>query len=394
MTHFQVPEGRTFNNPKSKLKDWPGKPEDYRLFVGGNSGEERIGVHTRQKIELQLTGGKGYQIETTQSQLMRAQTNLSGQDVLKLADKFPSPVGVSDPVASGDRHSFTLAAKNPGVTNLFARDAASNEKARLTVAVGDFQYHDDMKKDLIAETCRGSDSLKILALQRMLNNVYLGKDASGNDRFSNAENIFEQHAPSNSHATFGNMACGIVAQYRGEEIIGKVQWFASDPYLYTIHEPLGGTPRRRSDVKYRPERIQTLVTQIMATLDSNTAVRVGVVDSPTRMTPKSGKLVAYESGGHSVLIVGYSSKAPLRFLYIDPWGGGSKMQYKGGIAGNKFATECPQLGLLVVTHDPSRQLKPGDSRNNIIKQDASTQYSFSDGAGNFLEVVSSPFLVR
>ena len=48
--------------------------------------------------------------------------------------------------------------------------------------------------DLIAETCRGGDALKIHALQRMLYNEYLGKDSSGKDLYTNGDNIFEQNS--------------------------------------------------------------------------------------------------------------------------------------------------------------------------------------------------------
>jgi len=67
------------------------------------------------------------------------------------------------------------------------------------------------------------------------------------------------------------------------------------------------------------------------------------------------------------------------------------MKYKGGIAANKFQLECAQLGLLVSTHDPARKVKSTDTGNNIIRQDSNTELAFTQGRGNFLEVVSAPF---
>ena len=58
MTYFQVPSDRVFNDPASGLQDWPKSPEGYRLFVTGSGGDERIGIHIGQQIELQLTGGR------------------------------------------------------------------------------------------------------------------------------------------------------------------------------------------------------------------------------------------------------------------------------------------------------------------------------------------------
>lgn len=150
--------------------------------------------------------------------------------------------------------------------------------------------------------------------------------------------------------------------------------------------------RNRNDLKYKPNRIQTLVTQIKATLNAGKAVRLAVIDNPIGMSPlPNGSLVAYLAGGHTVLVVGYR-EAPTQFMYIDPWIAGSKMKYTGGIKGNKFDDEaCPLLGLMTVTHDPARKANSSDMGDNIIRQDVSTQGSFNDANGRFLEVVSAPF---
>ena len=389
MAYFQVPGGRVFNDLASGLQDWPKSPEGYRLFVTGSGGDERIGIHIGQQIELQLTGGKDCRIETLETKSARQVATATGS---RVAD-VPSPVWVSVPVAASDSQKFNITADRQGVTVLYATDAANNIKAELQVAVGNFEEQPDMLVDLIAQTCRGSDSLKIHALQRMLNNQYLGLDGAGNDRYTNPDNIFEQHAPANFHAQYRDMTCGLVAKWRGAQIFDQIAEVGDDWYRRALHEPLTKKISKRSDLKYKPGRIQTLEVQIIDALRKGKAVRVGVVDSPTTMTPERGSLVAYRAGGHTVLMVGASKTATWRFLYIDPWGGGSKMKYKGGIAGNQFQFECSHLGLLVSTHDPDRRVKSTDSGNNIIRQDAATQYSFNDTAGNFLEVVSAPFAV-
>jgi len=296
-------------------------------------------------------------------------------------------------VATSETEKFSLTADRDGVTVLYATDAANNKRAELQVAVGNFEEEPDMLVDLISQIGRGSDSLKIHALQRMLNNQYLGKDADDKDRYTNPDNIFEQNAAANFHATYLNMTCGLVAKWRGAQIFEHISEVGDDWYKRALHEPLTKKISKRSDLKYKPEKIRTLEMQIFEALRKGKAVRLGVVDRPKDMTPEGGSLVAYRDGGHTVLIVGASKTATWRFLYIDPWGGGSKMKYQGGIAGNKFQFECSQLGLLVSTHDPDRRVKSTDSGNNIIRQDVATQYAFSDARGNFLEVVSSPFPV-
>ena len=101
--------------------------------------------------------------------------------------------------------------------------------------------------------------------------------------------------------------------------------------------------------------------------------------------------MAYRAEGHTVLIVGARKTATWRFLYIDPWGGGSKMKYGGGIAGDKFQFECSHLRLLISTHDPARKIRSTDSGNNVVRQDVDTQYSFNYTAGNFLKLFQRHF---
>ena len=181
---------------------------------------------------------------------------------------------------------------------------------------------------------------------------------------SNNQNIFSQQAAPNisSDPKVGTMTCGIVARFRAEQVfpIGKVLAPTADWYrVGAIHEPLSSRITNRKQVKYRPERVEALRGQIVRALTDGNAVRVGVLDDPvtSRMTPENGNLVAYRAGGHTVLIVGCTNNGQ-EFLYIDPWTGGSMMEYQGGIAGNTFPGKCVQIGKLIVAHDPDRRVTP------------------------------------
>ncbi len=396
MTHFQVPGDRVFNSSDKAytLSPWPASADGYRLFVTGASGDERIGIQLGQRIDLQLTDGKGYNLETTKSlAARRAKSPEAAVVLVALANQ--APIALSDLVATTDQQKFVVSARNAGTTVLSAVDAALNVKATLQVVVGKFDNHPDMRVDLIADVCRGSDSFRIHALQRMLHNQYLGKDAHNNDRFSNGDNVFEQHATPNvsSDPKIGTMTCGLVARWRTEQVFPKILAPTADWYrVGAIHEPLSDTLTDRKQVKYRTDRIETLRGQILRALNDGQAVRVGVLDSPIGMTPENGDLVAYRAGGHTLVIVG-CSKDDKEFLYIDPWGGGSMMEYKGGIAGNGFPGKCCQIGKLVMAHDPDRRVKRTDVANNIIREHPGTEGSFRYSAGNYLEVVSAPFTV-
>jgi hypothetical protein len=392
MAYFGAPDGRFFNDGKSGLHAWPENAQGYRLFAKGNTGAERIGVQLGRQIELQLTDGKGSRIETPEITIARTTMTASGAsqpspDILNLAAVVLAASGGNPEVAATDRHRFSIKGAKAGVSRLTAYDAGSNAVATLDVVVGDFGKHPTMDVDLIAETCASADSLKIHALQRMLNNVWLHGDV-----FTNKDNIFEQHAKSNlsTDPRIGDMTCGIVARYRGDQVFAKTPKINSDWYTHTVHEPLRGQVTKRSEVKYKSEKITALTGKIVKALRDGNAVRVAVLDSPVGMTPVNGALIAYHAGGHTVLIVG-CNKAEDQFLYIDPWGAGSMMEYKGGIPGNRFSEKCAQIGLLRLMHDPDRRAVATDHDFNMLRGPYLSEGSFTEAGGNYLEVIAAPF---
>ena len=392
MTHFQAPADRKFDAVQG-LSSWPATADTYRFFVTG--GDERIGVQTGQRVELQLTAGKDCLIETTEAAALRLRP-----DPPMVIAFGAQPVWVSNDKANSDPFKFTILANKNGKTTLAATDPITKAaKATLTVVAGKFENHPGMKADLIADICRGSDSFKILALQQMLNNRFTGWGNASHTsiNITNTENIFSQQASPNisSDPKVGAMTCGIVVRYRAEQVFPKVLAPTADWYrVGAIHEPVWSRITDRKQVKYRPEAVEALRGQIVRSLSDGNAVRVGVLDDPVtgQMTPENGNLVAYRAGGHTLLIVGCTDDG-LQFLYIDPWTGGSKMEYKGGIAGNTFSGECAQIGKLIVTHDPGRRVKSTDTRNNIIRMHVDTQALFRYDNNSYLEVVSAPFPV-
>lgn len=399
-TYFQVPDDRVLQSPDSKIpKPWPATNDGYRLFVSGASGKERIGIQLGQKVELQIVGGKDFWLVTEEWRRVR---NVALATTPDFADAYaaglPELISISKGIASTDKEKFVVTAAKPGATTLYAFDSSSNSiKAELDVVVGTFENHPGMKVDLIADVCRGSDSLKIHALQRMLNNnTFLRVDpATGFNVFNNGDNIFEQHAPPNisPDPAIGSMSCGVVALTRTDQVFPKNITPKFDWYIHgSVHEPLSSRPTDRKQVKYRPPKIEALRSQILKALKDGAAVRVAVADSPTSMTLAQGALVAYSPGGHTIVIVGCSDDTK-EFLYIDPWGGGSQMEYKGGISGAKFPGKCQQIGKLIVASDPDRRPKPTDVGNTIIHEHPDTEGTFKYASGNYLEVVAAPFVV-
>ena len=341
-----------------------------------------------------LTAGKDCEIETTEATAARLRPGIPA--ALALGQQ---PIWVADTPATSDPFKFTIFANKAGKTTLTATDRAGAAKATLEVVAGTFDYHSEMKVDLIADICRGADSFKILALQQMLRSVFVSWADAGHTliNISNSENIFSQQASPNisSDPKVGTMTCGIVARFRAEQVFPKVLAPSADWYrVGAIHEPVSSEITDRKQIKYRPERVETLRGQIIRALNDGNAVRVGVLDDPvaSRMAPENGNLVAYRAGGHTVLIVGCTNNGQ-EFLYIDPWTGGSMMEYKGGIAGNTFPGQCVQIGKLIVAYDPDRRVTPTGGANNIIRTHIDTQALFRYDTNSYLEVVSAPFPV-
>ena len=123
----------------------------------------------------------------------------------------------------GNKQTFIIRGNTKGHAILTAKDATGKDVAGpLHIVVGTFENDPRLAVDLIAEVGRGPDSLKIHAIQRML--------------FNNADNIFEQNAPFNRHNNpkIGNMACGIVAKFRGDQVFGHM---TTVDYDHPYHEP-------------------------------------------------------------------------------------------------------------------------------------------------------------
>ena len=94
----------------------------------------------------------------------------------------------------------------------------------------------------------------------------------------------------------------------------------------------------------------------------------------------NGALQPELKGGHFAVIVGCNAGAD-RFLYVDPWAGGSSLEYTGGVPGlTPPGTKCGFLGMFGVEYGP---------RGPVIRQTP-------DSAGTFqgetsLEVIAGPF---
>jgi len=284
-------------------------------------------------------------------------------------------VGLEPGIAVTVRHrthgklGFSIKAGAAGTFHVQGQDAQGGT-TKMGVYAGDFKNHPGMDIDLLAKLCSAGDALKILRVQQLL--------------YNRGENIFNQNSDANLHK-FGNMMCGAVAKGRAKELFGDVSVL---DYTHPYHQPLNVEHvTDRSEVKYRSAVITKVRQKIVSLLAKGTPVRVGVLDSPVGMTTHHHKLIAWEAGGHTVVIVGSDNQGK-NFMYVDPWAGGSKLTYAGGILA---PFECESMGIFSAQHDATRQVG-GDPIDvpNMLVQTSGTYGSFSLVNGNFLEVVAGP----
>lgn len=113
--------------------------------------------------------------------------------------------------------------------------------------------------------------------------------------------------------------CGDVAASYGKKLFGKEtnkEWIA-------FYKP----PKNalRDDLRFDKQQVQHKISRIRALLDSGIAVRVWVIDKDGFSIPF---IQSDANTTHFLTIIGYGQN---KFMYIDPWPGGSRMEYDGGM---------------------------------------------------------------
>jgi len=332
-----------------------------RFFNGplGNSGVEEIALQQGITVILEQSGDAGS--PGNLPSLYSSDDNVAS--ISKISSSEPSS------------HRFTLFAKSSGPAVLNGKVPKSSNDCvfPLRVIVGDYQHHPDMTIDLFADKLgKSNDAFKIYTAQRILNG---GSDSVGDALIDNTV-IFDQRSKYNTDA-YGELGCGDVVLHRGQTLFGKgnVHW---QPQIYYNDMPqTARRPLRRADLKYDPAKMLRARTAIGNLLKQGKAVRVGCLHHPERQNGPSPQ--PFLGGGHFVLIVGCNDQFN-SFLYLDPWVGGSRLGYKGGIGRARETDKCFYMGLF-----KSETTNP---RGPVLRQDDSTFGDF-DELG-FLEVITGP----
>lgn len=337
MSHFQLPDGTRL---------WAKEFKD-----------EKIAIHMGVEVELEQWGSTDAFGKTP-----RIHLDKEGAVELRLIDR-PS----SDKSFTISKRRFGLKAVGEGVATISGRDGEGNiTSTPLKVVAGEFKNHEGMVRDLLADVGRSSKPSLLYLLQRFLHNDY--------------GNLFNQFNESSLVKYHSPLACGRVAKAGGETLIGKVVSHSYEKDS-SYHKPLRKVTSR-DDVEYDPTAMRRIRRIIASHVKNGRPVLVGTTYEPKTSMLKDGHLQATRDGGHSVLIVGCNDTGT-KFLYVDPFPGGSNLKYKGGIAADTYPPECFYLGVFEID-----SWEDTLGRGPVLRKHRDPNGPW--GGNRYLEVISGP----
>lgn len=259
------------------------------------------------------------------------------------------------------------------------RPKGTDNSAALIVKAGYVTNHSGMTVDLLAELLgRAKDARKNSLYDRILdssNNRPETIDLTNLIPSNNQSHPFNQEGSDDNgvRKRKGNtLTCGDEMKNFGESAMGGVE-LNFFPYHKIRKDLIGKGSTDRKLMEYDAAQLARGVTKIRSLLDGKKPVRVVTIHDDVTYAAPLGTIVPQ----HYITIVGYGDGN--KFLYIDPWPGGSNLSYTGGIGANPKKSQF--MGILVHGTVGGRL---------TFVQDSSSYGSFAGSNGQFLEVVHGP----
>jgi hypothetical protein len=116
----------------------------------------------------------------------------------------------------------------------------------------------------------------------------------------------------------GHYNCGDVAAGYGTKIFSKATFVSYFAYY------LPPTSDKMADLRFNANRVRDGVAKIKAMVAKGTPVRVWLIHDDGFSTP----VIRGDWRTHFLTIIGFSAT---KFLYLDPWPTGSRLDYEGGM---------------------------------------------------------------
>ncbi len=278
----------------------------------------KITIHLGNTVALQQSGGG------------------AGKSPVEIASTDAS-VEIKNKSRSGSKQRFELYGKSPNVTpakitGTTERPTADGKGVEvvpysepLSVRVGVIKNHPGMDVDLLAELLgRSNDAKKNLIYQMILDEDYNKKTPADKVKF---HPYYQRglHPNGSPKEQGGVLRCGTeMEEFAAKYMNGTpLEYFA----VHKLRPDLAGKTVDRSTIQYETPALDRAVNAIKNLLKQRKPVRVVVIDNSEFTYASNGAI----QNQHFVMIVGFGGN---HFLYIDPWRGGSTLQYQGGIDGN------------------------------------------------------------
>ncbi len=121
-----------------------------------------------------------------------------------------------------------------------------------------------------------------------------------------------------SQRTTGVLNCGDTAAGYGKKI------FSKDTYTNYFQYYLPPTSDKMPDLRFNPNAVRAGIAKIKEFLTKGVSVRVWLIHHDGFSRP----VIHGDTRTHFLTIIGFSAT---KFLYLDPWPGGSSLVYEGGM---------------------------------------------------------------
>ncbi|MEO8127789.1 MAG: hypothetical protein ABJF23_14980 [Bryobacteraceae bacterium] len=231
---------------------------------------------------------------------------------------------------SGNKLEVTLTSSTPSVTlavlpdKLPAASTAFTVKGTVSpvqVTVGAFvagsamaqRFSEDLKIKVCGEPTRqpgySVDMLSELASTGNAKQIHVYSQIVTGP--STDRNILSQNT------TAGHYNCGDVAGAYGSKI------FAKPTHTNYYRYYLTPTSDKMADLRFDDKMVRNGISRMKAFLDKRVSVRLWAIHHDG-----FAKFIVGDTRTHYLTVIGYSGD---KFLYIDPWPSGSKLQYDGGM---------------------------------------------------------------
>jgi hypothetical protein len=225
------------------------------------------------------------------------------------------------------RSSHFQVAAIEGKTGIaYVYDENTKADVGLRLVVGKVKNFRDWPHDLVAQLLgRSSDAVRLSVYKRILELDNNNSSITWDDWDKLLANPLKQTFTAKKDQR--RWDCGASANRFGQSYFGPLHFLSANSPYYTPF-PSNVSTARRSDLKFEASRMRRGLEKIRTLISNEVAITVFATHSDGMSV--SGGVVQQRNSTHFLTVVGMNQDGT-EFLVTDPWPGGSKTLYDGGI---------------------------------------------------------------